>query len=686
MKTHLFNQSDIMIKLNYCHRGEEKTKMLRIQDIIRQIREGKYLRQVTELRENIALLIAYDCHERVGWTSRLPVIHWAEGDGGYTGLVALTLPAGDYVERMEDVRRLMMGLQQLRCAFRGASGRTLKVVLPYCVIGGGVPEGKAEIEAFHASAHQKAAAFVMQMTGLRAEDKDIAVAQGVRMSVDADAYFNPNAIAIPTEMPRQMPDTLIAEATDLPAYSKAQLPGYTELEMDVTKFNVVCTRVGFDADNPVTESILALATECRRKGVEEEVAVKCTLSLCGDKAKETLIRTSFLNAYAGKHLGAANGLSAALFNQQLLHHYLSSRYLFRRNVITGGLEYNERGKYLLSWRPLTAHTQNTICLNAMKAGIEIWDKDLTRYLQSDYVTDFDPVQEWLYALPEWDGIDRLGQLTASVKNCNPQWDSDFRVWMRSMVSQWMNRGGMYGSSIVLMLIGGQGTGKSTFCKRLMPEELNAYYNDRIDFTNKREAERALMRFCLICMDEFDQITPSQTAYLKHIIQKSDIKWRKMYQDDIEQRRRYAAFCATTNSPTPLTDPTGSRRYLDLTDRIDTAFGIDHRQLYAQIVSEIRSGKPTFFSVADELRIQQMNQSYYREQPLETVVNSYVHMPKDNEQGEWLSAVEITTRIKSHFNGIKVDASTVDKISKMLSNRGVQRKRTHSSRLYYVAVV
>lgn len=187
----------------------------------------------------------------------------------------------------------------------------------------------------------------------------------------------------------------------------------------------------------------------------------------------------------------------------------------------------------------------------------------------------------------------------------PELKEYFRIWLRSMVSQWLGRNDMYGASIVLMLIGGQGTGKSTFCKRLVPPELMTYYNDSIDFSNKKDAERALMRFALICIDEYDQLSNRQVPFVKHILQKSDVKWRKMHQDEIEQCHRYAAFCATTNSQTPLNDPTGSRRYLcvELNAAVDVSYDIDYQQLYAQIMEEVRKGEPCYFSKKDENNIQ-----------------------------------------------------------------------------------
>ena len=51
----------------------------------------------------------------------------------------------------------------------------------------------------------------------------------------------------------------------------------------------------------------------------------------------------------------------------------------------------------------------------------------------------------------------------------------------------------------------------------------------------------------------------------------------------------ASFIATTNDRQPLTDPTGSRRYIccDIDGIIDTDTPIDHRQLYAQAVAELQ---------------------------------------------------------------------------------------------------
>jgi predicted P-loop ATPase len=80
---------------------------------------------------------------------------------------------------------------------------------------------------------------------------------------------------------------------------------------------------------------------------------------------------------------------------------------------------------------------------------------------------------------------------------------------------------------------------------------------------------------------------------------------------MEQHQRYASFIATTNDQQPLTDPSGSRRFLciETTGSIDLKRTINYPQLYAQAVAEIQAGKPTYFNRRQEQRIQRSNQPY-----------------------------------------------------------------------------
>ena len=670
------------IKETYYYHKIRKERFVEESAACANIQSNKSLSVIMKLREAVHDAVAVGARHGVGEEMCIPRIYWSCGKEGYTGYVVLTMTFGENQDKLQELRKMVCQLQQVRYAYVGASGRTLKVVMPYALPDGSLPKEESDIRLFHTTAHQRATAFLLQMTGIKAEEKDADWLHGTAISVDEHLYSNPMATPVPIAMPQQLPQQMVdVEVSE--GYRRNVVPDYNTLEMEVTKFNMVCRKLRFACQQPLDENILLLAEECRKAGITEEVAVKCLLGMGDMHSKELLIRTSFENAYSDNVLGNRQVISQKLIAQYMLHDFLQKRYLFRRNVITGSEEFMERSKYIAPWRPLTSAVRNSICIAAQQAGIEAWDKDLLRYLESDQIHEYDPIAEWLYDLPDWDGVDRISQLAATVHTDDERWEDDLRLWLRSMVSQWMNRGGLYGASMVLMLVGGQGTRKSTFFKRIMPEELLTYYNDRIDFTNKREAERALMRFCLINMDEFDQITRSQTAYLKHILQKSDIKWRKMYQDDIEQHRRYAAFCATTNSLTPLTDPTGSRRYLcvEVLDEIDTTYEIDYPQLYAQIVNEIRKGERVYFSAEDEQRIQQRNQRFYQEQPLEIIMQQLFAIPENETDGEWYSAVDVVQEMRRLATGIRCDTATINKVGKYLTQNRFPKRRLSDGTKY-----
>ena len=129
--------------------------------------------------------------------------------------------------------------------------------------------------------------------------------------------------------------------------------------------------------------------------------------------------------------------------------------------------------------------------------------------------------EFLSQLPRWDGQDHIAAMAQRVPTNNEHWPEDFAVWMRAMMAQWLHRNILHGNAMVPLLIGAQGDGKSTFCRRLLPDELADYYTDRIDFANRNVAERMLTRFCLINIDEYDSLSHQQGAFLKHVLQKAD---------------------------------------------------------------------------------------------------------------------------------------------------------------------
>ena len=684
------------VLVKYSYRQQQKEKFVTLKEVTGWIATGRYAKRVSAVRglDDIisqgGMVSGYEAAEE------LPYVCPAVGTkGAYTGLVLLSLRVKEGQEVLEQLRQRVNLWPQTLLSFIGSSGQSLKVLLAYELTGGGLPLDEAQTTLFRQYAYRRAVEYVLASTGVKADEVMPDGTEGFRISSDPQAFFNTALQPVFMDQPTQPLTDLTAPIVSKPrevALDAEVLPGYTRREVDATKFNFVCRELAFSAEQSTEDYVMLLAARCRQAGIDQELATKLTLELGDNYLKETLVRTTFENAYQQHRLGTKNPIEHSLMHQQLMESFLQRRYMFRRNRVTGDVEVQEKYRYQLWWKPLTDEVRNTINNAAIREGIRVWPNDLERIINTEMMDTYDPVREWLDALPRWDGRDRLGELADRVPTATPGWRDDFKVWMRSMVSQWQSgSNAMYGAQMVLMLVGGQGTRKSTFMRMLLPRELMAFYIDRIDFANKKEALRALSRFLLINIDEYDQISKAQTAFLKHLIQRTDVKERKLYSTTFEQQQRYAAFCATTNSLVPLKDDTGSRRYMvvEVTGVIDTDTteekAIDYRQLYAQIVSEIANGEDYAFTGERERRIQEHNSDYYEMPNVVSIFQDHYRQPLAGDEVLWASPTEILQLMKDELKINIVSQSNATLLGNYLSRSKFQRGRGEHRRCYAVAV-
>jgi predicted P-loop ATPase len=366
--------------------------------------------------------------------------------------------------------------------------------------------------------------------------------------------------------------------------------------------------------------------------------------------------------------------------------FLTENYDLRKNVMRGVAEYRPRTGIGFSYQDLTEEARNSITMRALEQGIRCWDKDIRRFVNSEDITPYDPINEWLERLPQWDGKDRVTPLAQRIPTDNEAWPHLFHLWMRSMVAMWLGKGQLTGNALVPLLIGRQGCGKSSFCRILMPREVMDYYNDRINFKNESDLNLGLTSFALINLDEFDKITQRQQIVLKYLLSTADLKYRPPYGKAYSQHRRYASFIGTTNETHPLTDPTGSRRFICtlITGDIDFQTPVDHSQLYAQLKQEIAQGQRYWLTKDEEHQLMEHNLVFQQLSGLAEMLMSVIQKPHDGE-GEWMTLKDLSALLKSHFKGYKEEASTFQKIGGILSRPEYkfESRRTTEGMLYLV---
>ena len=675
------------LRMRYLYRGEWHVKYVTLESVYKWMREGKYQNRVEAARGLRTINMTGGMVSGSLAADELPMVWPAQGEKGqYTGLVLLEFCVDEGFEVLKSLRQRVNLWPQTLLSFESADGRSLLVLIPYRLTGGGMPATEAQATLFHQYAYKRAADFAFGSTGRQVKEVKHDGSEWFHVSFDFDAYYQPNALPIEMDQPTEPLAKMVIQPAEV-TLDTEMLPGYTRREMDTTKFNFICRELAYSEEMEKEEFAMRLASECRKAGIDKELAIKLTISMGEYFKKDVMVRTTFNNVYEKHPLGMVNPIEKGLMHQQLLEEFLRRRYMFRKNTVTGDLEFQEKYRYVLWWQPLTEEAQNDINNAAIQEGIKVWPKDLERILVSRFTQQYDPVREWLDALPRWDGRDRLGELADRVKTNTPGWRENFKIWMRSMVSQWRaGRDALYGAQMVLMLVGGQGTRKSTFMRMLLPKELMPFYIDRIDFANKKEALRALSRFLLINIDEYDQISKAQTAFLKHLIQRTDVKERKLYSTTFEQSQRYAAFCATTNSLVPLKDESGSRRYMvvEVNDVIDTDTQgdkkIDYPQLYAQIVYEIENGEEYAFTGEREQQIITQNSDFYETPNVVSLFEDHFHKPEAGDEVLLMSPTEIVTALKMNPE----NHSNATLLGLYLRRKGFEHGEGRQRRCYKIA--
>ena len=429
-----------------------------------------------------------------------------------------------------------------------------------------------------------------------------------------------------------------------------------------------------------------LAENCFRSGIPEEETVKRTYFHYYLRQKETVIRQIVRSVYQeNKGFNTQSSLSKEQRLAIQTDEFMKRRYDFRYNTQVGEVEYRERHSFRFRFSPIDKRTLNSIALDAQSEGIPLWDRDISRYIYSNRIPVFNPLEDYLYDLPHWDGKDRILALAQTVPCNNPYWAELFHRWFLNMVAHWRgNTDKKYANSVSPLLVGAQGTRKSTFCRSIVPPELRAYYTDSIDFSRKRDAELYLNRFALINIDEFDQISSTQQGFLKHILQKPVVNVRKPYANAVLEMRRYASFIATSNQKDLLTDPSGSRRFIciEVTEAIDTNRPIDYNQLYAQAMHELDHGERYWFDQSDERIMTENNHDFEQIPPEEQLFYHYFRVAGNDEEGEWLSSAEILNRLR-RYSAIPLSTKRVNVFGRILQKHEVPSRRTRFGTLYHV---
>ena len=367
-----------------------------------------------------------------------------------------------------------------------------------------------------------------------------------------------------------------------------------------------------------------------------------------------------------------------------LQNFLHANFDFRYNILSDMPEC--RRKNTTTYRMIDKRMMNTLSMEAMMNGVDCKDADVKRFLFSERIPTHHPFKDYVSALPEWDGTDRVTMLASRVSG-NGMWLNGFHIWMLGMVAQWLGYPARCANAVAPILVSTeQGMCKSTFCSMLLPEELRTYYTDKFTINATSGCEQKLSTFGLINMDEFNMYTERMMTILKNLMQMKKVNYRKCFKAYYSDLPRIASFIGTSNEKSVLTDETGSRRFLcmEVEQPIDCS-PIDYPQLYAQLKWELEAGKRYWLSKEEELEIQEHNQDFYKQSTEEEVFFKVFRLPKEGEPFVRMTASSIFDLLQKRYPALMRSAN-VRQFGKVLCHIGAKKSRSNMGSVYEVVLL
>ena len=362
--------------------------------------------------------------------------------------------------------------------------------------------------------------------------------------------------------------------------------------------------------------------------------------------------------------------------------YLTARYTFRRNILSQDVEQSDlmNQSQLSTFNIMTDAAENSLWIELQRAGLNTDMQTLHAYLTSNCIEQYHPVKSYLDSLPEWDGHDHIADLLGMVhcRDCTPEkFDFYVRRWLVAMVAATIDDEVV--NHQIFVLLGPQGTYKTSFMNNLLPPELRRYFCVKTNSQRMTKDDAfALTENILIDMEEIDSMGRQEVNQLKAMASQPFVKDRPVYGRSKVRLPHRASFCATGNNLQFLTDDTGNRRWLVFeVDHIDNPWeaNINYVGVYSQIRHLLDTGFRYWFDTGEVAKLNKRNRAYETPNLARELIATRYRKPCENEKAVYLTASDIVAR----FGG-QVRLSAVQ-VGKALQDMGIEQYRTRDGRFW-----
>lgn len=326
----------------------------------------------------------------------------------------------------------------------------------------------------------------------------------------------------------------------------------------------------------------------------------------------------------GEYESSAKNISIILRNDQALKN------LFRLN------EFDNRRYITRSapWRKINA--EETV-RDVDYAGVRNYIETIYKISSSQKVDDalsveieqhkYHPIKDYIKSLT-WDGTKRIDTLLIDYFGAEdtPYTRASIRKALCAAVARVFKPGIKY--DMVLVLVGKQGTYKSTFIRKLGMD----WFSDTFTTFQGKEAYEQLQGAWLIEMAELSGLKKAEVESVKQFISKQEDMFRPAYGRVVETYKRQCVFFGTTNNFDFLNDPSGNRRFnpIDIHEESRTKSVKDDMtdyevdQIWAEAYELWNNGEVLYFDEEETALARESQHSHSATDERKGLIESYLN--------------------------------------------------------------
>lgn len=343
--------------------------------------------------------------------------------------------------------------------------------------------------------------------------------------------------------------------------------------------------------------------------------------------------------------------------------FLSNKYVFRHNIVSGKLEFQYFGKK--KWNVMNDFIENSMLREYLKGRIKTNLSSLRNLLYSDFCELFNPFEDYFFNLPTYDEkTDYITELANTITTTKQDlWQQCFKKWLVAMVGCVLDDKVI--NHTVIVFSGKQGLGKTTWVEKLVPKPLKEYLFSGTINPNNKDTLVQLAECMLINLDELENLNRSEIGSLKEIITKTQIRMRKAYGHNNETMPRRSSFAGSVNTAQFLNDSTGSRRFLCFElEGIKYQHDVDINMAFSQALFLFKSGFRFWFDQEEIKSITANNEQYQLHSPEEELLLTWFEPCPKEEATLFLNASQIAAKLADRTK-LNLNDATINKLGKAL---------------------